>query len=66
MLRPVSSQCAEVMVERAVFLRQENDVIENSDVGRRVKGGSDLLARAERQCAGRAVAAATASPSGET
>jgi hypothetical protein len=53
------------VIERAVLLRQENDVIERGNVLSGVKRCRDLLARIERQCAGCVVAAAASCPSGE-
>ena len=51
------------MIERAVLLRQENDVIEYIDVLGTVESCSDLLAGAERQRAGLIAAVAAPGPS---
>src|ERR1700680_269738 len=61
-LGPVFSQCAKVVIEGAILLRQENDVVDGTNV-LGAEHGRYLLARSKRwQGAGRAVPAAGSLP----
>src|SRR5579863_3633912 len=59
-LGPVSSQRTKIVIERAILLSQEDDVIERGDVLSRAEGCGHLLVRVHCQNAGWTAAAAAA------